>query len=685
MHTPTQDEQEAVNTLRAMMGDAISAEVALKVLRKHNGDMDKAASALIEGDTGGAASDAMDTSWAGGATVGPRTPPPSKPEQDATVIDLTADDEDKELSRALQASLEDTRTHFGPSNRAPDPNWAVVPSNVATAGVDPQDESLSRAIAASLEDAPGLDCYEELPLEERLRKDQRPVALRPTSSPLAYAGLLLHSLYYVPQIRHAVAHWAHMYSEKHTPNHEDITTSISKDDPAFLVWSMMEIFTNMEVALLSELNSDGAIQAFSPEPWGNPIEHPGDHSFSFYNRLTRVVELSVQDTPHTDSAPDWPSRLFHFRYGISTEDLSIMPFDSAHDLSVVKVDVRGTDDANDLVSCLSSELGLTGATTPATKQHVIFEPSEVVAFQLVRENTLPSYEASVGVRTERTTFKYPNHVYLDQFLAVNLALGNELRDKQQRSTTEIEELAAKRLALTRHKDRDTLADLRSSLHYYENVAEDEGDATRKASVQEMAVQLRKILTRIENELQSIDASVAKLKDEAANLFNVPELQQHRYDLRVVLVHDGLYGRKHLYSYVKDKGTWWKTQDYIVSEVSEETVFNDSAGLHLGAGPYFLIYSRALSEEEENTRAQWLEGIKNSVKHNNQMFLAALPPQVAMQVQDPNSPPTSPYNSQAPSEYTMSSGTVEPPQSREEPMDEEPTESQPAEESMVIDK
>ena len=45
---------------------------------------------------------------------------------------------------------------------------------------------------------------------------------------------------------------------------------------------------------------------------------------------------------------------------------------------------------------------------------------------------------------------------------------------------------------------------------------------------------------------------------------------------------------------------------------EETVLNDCVGLHLGAGPYFLVYSRALSEEEENVRAHWLEGVKVSV-------------------------------------------------------------------------
>ena len=45
-------------------------------------------------------------------------------------IDLTGDDESEDLKRAMAMSLEDTAPTFGPSNRAPDPNWAMVPSNV---------------------------------------------------------------------------------------------------------------------------------------------------------------------------------------------------------------------------------------------------------------------------------------------------------------------------------------------------------------------------------------------------------------------------------------------------------------------------------------------------------------------------------------------------------------------------
>ena len=59
----------------------------------------------------------------------------SKPERD-TVIDLTGDDGNVELKRALEASLSTSAyppsSQFRPSDRAPDPNWAMVPSNVCS-------------------------------------------------------------------------------------------------------------------------------------------------------------------------------------------------------------------------------------------------------------------------------------------------------------------------------------------------------------------------------------------------------------------------------------------------------------------------------------------------------------------------------------------------------------------------
>lgn len=85
-------------------------------------------------------------------------------------------------------------------------------------------------------------------------------------------------------------------------------------------------------------------------------------------------------------------------------------------------------------------------------------------------------------------------------------------------------------------------------------------------------------------LSAIDAQITQLKEKSAVLYDCPELKQHRvsarsatistmlnrraclqYDLRAVLVHDGLFGRMHLYSYVEQDGVWWKTVDHMVDQ------------------------------------------------------------------------------------------------------------------------
>lgn len=73
--------------------------------------------------------------------------------------------------------------------------------------------------------------------------------------------------------------------------------------------------------------------------------------------------------------------------------------------------------------------------------------------------------------------------------------------------------------------------------------------------------------------------------------------------------DGVYGRTHTYSYVKSSnGKWYKSVESTVTEVrdlplsyrnsllsdiqvDENAVISDSTGLHMGAGPFMLLYSQ----------------------------------------------------------------------------------------------
>jgi hypothetical protein len=127
-------ESVQVDNLTAMMGTGVlDPETARRVLRKFDGDVQKAAMAILEGDRG---EEKRYPSPAEGLPARPQTPQglkpqPAKQARLSPIIDLTASD-DEDLSRALKASLVPAEPKFGPSNRAPDPNWAVVPSIVFT-------------------------------------------------------------------------------------------------------------------------------------------------------------------------------------------------------------------------------------------------------------------------------------------------------------------------------------------------------------------------------------------------------------------------------------------------------------------------------------------------------------------------------------------------------------------------
>ncbi|THH08979.1 hypothetical protein EW145_g2341 [Phellinidium pouzarii] len=632
-----QNEEENITMLQSMMGN-LDAEVVRRVLVKHSGDIQAAASAILEGDRGEETSAPWpvefhaESSSSGALNAPrrpntPRSPEISCPSKDKDVIDLTGE-YDSELSRALQMSLEgnESQTQGGsvlrPSDRIPDPNWAIVPSNVPT-GTTQEDHSLSKAIEASLNTSYIEDKYEDFPPDERIRKPGHPVALRTSATELYFATLVLQALFHVPQVRESIAKWR---SER-----IDIGSRPSPGSPEYLPYALLGLFTFMDLALWSYISIDelGLESDYKGRRAATAADVPGELS----NGEELIYLRTFFHITDYNGIYNY-TRLFHLRYAptnsssldISSEPNALgietsppFPLSPGLDTACVRVDIRGTEGTNDLLSCLSNQLGLDGLgdTTSVFKpqSQSLVVPSAVVAFELVRPVQTPSQtqsqsQAQAGAQAllHATPFRYPIHVYLDRFLRENATLAAEKRSTHRDLHNKLNELIAKRESLLRFEGKDTLKALSSALYYYENVASKEelefypgynSDVTsdkassRDEEVKFIAISLRKILTRVKNE----------------------------YDLHAVLVHDGLFGRNHIHSFVQHDGKWWKTQDANVVEVSEEVVLTDNTGLHLGAGPYMLIYSREMEEVE--LKSTWPTVFRNNAKTDNDQFLEAL--------------------------------------------------------------
>jgi hypothetical protein len=95
------------------------------------------------------------------------------------------------------------------------------------------------------------------------------------------------------------------------------------------------------------------------------------------------------------------------------------------------------------------------------------------------------------------------------------------------------------------KNKDNIANLRASINYYEHVAEPGPDPQRKALLETMALKLKKVLTKVEDETAgkdepsltcktnnllcslAIDKEISGLKARSRILFDSPDLQRRR--------------------------------------------------------------------------------------------------------------------------------------------------------------
>ena len=133
-------------------------------------------------------------------------------------------------------------------------------------------------------------------------------------------------------------------------------------------------------------------------------------------------------------------RLFHFLHGQSDNDPRKYPNET--ELVTVTVGGNTAGENNDLISCLSAQLS--APLDQPARQELIFEPSDVVAFELVGRTS--SQSTSFG--SERKAFRYPKHIYLDQFLQANVELANAKRAEQREMNDELEKLFVRRKSLT---------------------------------------------------------------------------------------------------------------------------------------------------------------------------------------------------------------------------------------------
>ncbi|KAF8142900.1 hypothetical protein K438DRAFT_1877154 [Mycena galopus ATCC 62051] len=571
---------------------------ALRILRRHDGDMEKAANSLLNGAVEEEEERTREQTLAsikqdfGHFFEKPRDiegPPRSN-----VVIDLTGDDEDPPMDP----------TRFRATTRSPDPAWQMVPTTRVT--TKSEDEQLKEVMKASWNDY-AADESDVMPPEDTVpREGGRPIALRADVAAKAYAALVIQCLFHIPQVRQRCSK-LHLHL-------------IEGEQPLFnpdkAMWSLIEMFTSLDLG-----TPNVYVDADMLNDWEAPAQKPSD-SVGMLSKffLEQVITLVQRDLDMQQiEKPLGLNKLFHFTHcriniPVAGSPERVYEPDVGH-IVTLNINPEAPGPTNELVARLSQTLNTYNADGSSVHQ-LIQRPSEMVTFEIVVNMS----NATGGASPE--PFAYPKCIYMDQFLEVNMDLANETRASQVQIQRELEQLTAKKRNLTRFEDQDTFENLRGAIEYYENVAQCDSPE-RLTTLKTMSTKLKNTLKKLEVEVAEIDTNITNLQRELDGLWDNPELKYHPYDLRAVLVHTGLPGRKNIYSYVHDKGTWWKTVDYTVTEVSEELVLSDPAGLHLGAGPYMLMYSRRQSEAEMTEPVNWPPIFVDRTAKNNEAFLSDL--------------------------------------------------------------
>ncbi|KAG6919117.1 hypothetical protein DXG01_008924 [Tephrocybe rancida] len=582
-------EEESVEMLAGMMG--VDSDQARRVLRKHKGNVEKAADAMLSGDNG---DDEPPPLWPP-STESSQDPGYIDPSQltsqssSSTVIDLTGDESDS--IRTLNLSQAQNDTKFGPTERAPNPSWQMVTSNTPV-DTSQDDRAMNEAIEASLAGFSSSEELEILAMEDSVRDGGRLI------------HKIIHALSQVPQVRHNIA------------------TLFEPVNGPLWCMQLVELFANLDLAQLSAIVDKEVLPCMGPPACDGSTTSLVATSTANAQKTSRREESFALPTNTAETIVSALSfRLFQFSHaraesrGRSTKLLQ----DYTQQGSVVELRTGDPSSAtpNDLISRLSGILSTYNHVTRSTSHDVIVEPSELVMF------SLRPLEGGQGKSTAEP-FVFPKQFYLDRFIFDNLGVAEEKKAQERKFREQIEELLKKKQFFSRNEQgRDILVDLRTTLHYFEEVAHN-SEPEREESIDRTAAKLRALLDSIVSTVQEIDAQVEELKAEAACVYDIPELQNHLYDLRAVLMHTGLPGRKQIYSYIQDgHGVWWKTVDHTVTEVPEETALTDPTGLHLGAGPYLVLYSRHLSDEDMTVPVAWPQSIVDSIEDSNQKFLAML--------------------------------------------------------------
>ena len=208
-------------------------------------------------------------------------------------------------------------------------------------------------------------------------------------------------------------------------------------------------------------------------------------------------------------------------------------------------------------------------------------------------------------------FHFAKKIFVDRYMNSNMDLAKEIRKanaEHRRILVEEREKYEKHVNFKGSKI--SLKDsIENSVEYLKNCRlnayphpNDCPNICSDAEIKSGLALLQKVYGSVSDRMKKISEGIEAREQAIACSFDKQELKKMPYNLHAVLVHEGQTTGGHYWAFIFDRpsGSWRKYNDVNVTEVSEETVWNESFGGSGYASAYCLIYINEKCSDDDNT-------------------------------------------------------------------------------------
>lgn len=585
------------------------------------------------------------TPWADRASEGIRRSERNAKKR-SSPIDLTGDEEDEDLRKAMQASLESESNRqkrhqeFGIGG-----NDGKTNSN-AIHGINADDEALNRAIEASMlqsssntrDQTPALsNSHLEMIGGKDIRSNNKPVGIVPPFSFMRIFALALQVLYAAAPFRKAIMaiKFADLRtSERSGESLEDLMTdywrgrspanipkvsselwekngiNTNEQDHTDIFMRMMTLFAFMTYTKRSVVVAEDVI-THSPIRNNyayvmNSERKPAHDILACYVQglLDSLANVSVElekSSPQLCDSKSFKKTFQSFTVNATepqkdNDQLKHPGKPHGESYESIVPALMQTKTNNSVYRALYSTL--------AEEKSLYSMPAETLFFCLGRPglynpNFATGWQPSEGEDVE-SSFTVDPILYLDAFTfhrRNGVQLGVDPIDVKKRQSR-IEELEKYRKAIVMHEGEDIRLNLRASIEYFQSLSKDDGsDSLRTSSLNEAGPRLEVILAHLEEEVSKVDsllieekAAVERARSTIMGEFEEtlanPEFQTIAYALRAILVDDGMDNAwAYIYEQNDDEndGAWWKVVGGEVKQVNQNDILTEKNTIN------FLVY------------------------------------------------------------------------------------------------